>query len=289
MLESLINPKKAERKPWEMFFVGFAYTAFSVILANWLFSANAVLRDHISIVIVFFVVMFSTPFMFYTIRLEEKKDITIKGERNILKEHKKALLAFMFLFLGFIIAFSLFFVLLPDQAGQNFKVQIETYCQINSYSADQFDSCVKTSITGNAGIQSNAKYVAKELKIIFFNNLNVMFLSILFSFFFGAGAIFILTWNASVIGAAMGIFAQSPGGIPLSLLRFMLHGIPEIFAYFVGGLAGGIIGVAVIRHHFEEREFKKVLRDALTLIFIAVGFLVIGTLIEIFVTPLFFA
>ena len=41
---------------------------------------------------------------------------------------------------------------------------------------------------------------------IFINNMGVLFLCIIFSFLYGAGAIFILTWNASVIAAAIGSF-----------------------------------------------------------------------------------
>lgn len=290
MLEDLINPKKAERRPWELFFIGSFYTVFSILLANWLFAGNPVLREHISIIAVFFVVMFSIPFVYYIIRLEEKKDIFGEDEKTLLKEHSKALLAFMFLFFGFIFAFSAFFVLFPDDAFHNFKVQVETYCQINSYTKTQFDSCVETSISGKV-VGSNTetlKFIAKEFKSIFLNNLNVMFLTILFSFFFGAGAIFILAWNASVIGAAMGIFSQKIHNLPIGFFRFMVHGTPEILAYFVAALAGGIIGTAVIRHHFEEKRFKKILLDALILIFVAIVLLLIGAFIEVFITPLFF-
>ncbi|HIH17822.1 MAG TPA: hypothetical protein HA218_03265, partial [Nanoarchaeota archaeon] len=106
MLESLINPRKAERQPWEMFFVGSLYTVLSILLANWLFAGNPILREHVSIVIVFFVVMFSIPFMYYTIKIEEKKDLKMRTEGSILKEHGRALAAFMFLFFGFILSFS---------------------------------------------------------------------------------------------------------------------------------------------------------------------------------------
>lgn len=289
MLESLINPRKAERQPWEMFFIGLLYTILSILLANWLFAGNPILKDQISMVIVFFVVMFSIPFMYYTIKIEEKKDLRMKSEGSILKEHGKALAAFMFLFFGFIIAFSSFFILLPTQASQNFQVQVETYCQINSYSDDQFNRCVDNSFTGKVSSDSNAEFISKEFKIIFFNNVNVMLLSLFFSFFFGAGAIFILAWNASVIGAAMGIFSRELHILPLGFLRFMIHGVPEILAYFIAALAGGIIGTAVIRHHFEDGRFRKVLKDSLVLILIALGLLFIGTLIEIFITPALFA
>lgn len=290
MLEALVNPKVAERKPWELFFIGLLYTIVSILLANWLFSGNPVLEEHISITIVFFIVMFSTPFMFYMIRLEEKKDTDIRGEKNLLREHGKALTAFMFLFFGFVVGFSSFFLLFPEQAADNFKVQIETYCQINSYTSDQFNNCVEKSaaVSGKAHAESRAGFIAKNFKLIFFNNLNVMLLSLLFAFFFGAGAIFILTWNASIIGAAIGIFSRSFQAMHVGFLRFMIHGIPEIAAYFVAGLGGGVIGAAVIRHHFAEEKFKAILKDSLVLIVIAIGLLLIGTFIEIFITPLFF-
>ena len=101
---------------------------------------------------------------------------------------------------------------------------------------------------------------------IFLNNFKVLLFSIFFAFFYGAGAIFILTWNASVISAAVGLFVKDKiaavaaysGSVgifnyfnmfSLGLARYMIHGIPEIAAYFIGGLAGGIISVAVINRH----------------------------------------
>ena len=68
----------------------------------------------------------------------------------------------------------------------------------------------------------------------------------------------------------------------------MTHGVPEILAYFVAGLAGGIISVAVIRHDMKSSNFRKVLLDSIDLIFIAVFLLIIAALLEVFVTPLFF-
>jgi len=48
---------------------------------------------------------------------------------------------------------------------------------------------------------------------------------LLFSLVFGAGAIFILAWNASVIAGAIGIFTkQSLLEIPIGLARYMIHG-----------------------------------------------------------------
>ena len=292
MLESIINPKRGERHPWQLLFVGFVYAVVSVLLANWIFSGNNVFEKHISIISVFFTVMFSIPFVYYTMLYEEKKDTLIKGERKLLKEHSRALLAFIFLFLGYVLAFSLLYILLPHEVENNFAIQIETYCQINSYGDNQFNDCVTGYL--NKVDSGNVKFTGKNisnfdtLKNIFLNNLYVMILTIIFSLFFGAGAIFILAWNASVIGAAVGIFAKSLSGLPSGFLRFLFHGIPEILAYFIGGLAGGIIGFAIIKKDLEKEKFTRILEDFAVLLVLGVLVLIFAAVLEVYVTPIFF-
>ena len=91
MFEMLINPKRAERRSWEMFFVGLFYASISMLLVNWIFSQDAVLAKYSGILIVTFCVMFSLPFMYYTIKLEEEKDVKISGFLRLFVEHSKAL------------------------------------------------------------------------------------------------------------------------------------------------------------------------------------------------------
>lgn len=273
VLESLIFPKKAERKPGELFFLGALYVSVGILLSLWIFKSEA------SMVMVLLTVIACIPLLYRTLKREEKKDTFIYEERNLLREHGKALKFLMFLFFGFIVAYSLWFVFLPEDSASNlFRVQIATINQINS------------KIIGNT-INSNV------ILQIFFNNLKVLFFSILFAFFYGAGAIFILTWNASVIGAAIGDFAKNKLAevstyfisIPIAIGRYMTHGIFEILAYFVGGLAGGIISVAIINHDINSDKFRIIMRDSLDLIMLSIILLVISTLVEVFVTPLIFS
>ena len=273
VLESLIFPKKAERKPGELFFLGALYVSVGILLSLWIFKSEA------SMVMVLLTVIACIPLLYRTLKREEKKDTFIYEERNLLREHGKALKFLMFLFFGFIVAYSLWLVVLPEDSASNlFRVQIATINQINS------------KIIGNT-INSNV------ILQIFFNNLKVLFFSILFAFFYGAGAIFILTWNASVIGAAIGDFAKNKLAevstyfisIPIAIGRYMTHGIFEILAYFVGGLAGGIISVAIINHDINSDKFRIIMRDSLDLIMLSIILLVISTLVEVFVTPLIFS
>jgi uncharacterized membrane protein SpoIIM required for sporulation len=284
MLEMLINPKKAERHPWEMFFVGAFYSSLSVLLVNWIFSKDPVLSKSAGILVVTFTVMFSIPFMYYIIKLEEKRAGKDESSFNVLKEHKRALMAFMWLFMGFVIGYSFWYMVLADT--NSFTSQIETYCLINR--PGNIERCAEQY--GIKDVQATAFATNKErLFLIFTNNLYVLIFTLIFSLLFGAGVIFILAWNASVIAAAMGIFVDSSiKSIPIALFRYMIHGIPEIGSYFVAALAGGIISVAVISHEINTPKFWRILQDTLNLIILAVVVLLISALIEVFITPLFF-
>ena len=113
--------------------------------------------------------------------------------------------------------------------------------------------------------------------------------TLIFSLIFGAGAIFILAWNASVIAAAIGIFTGYDWKeIPLGIARYMIHGFPEIAAYFITALAGGIFGVGVIRNGIKSKIFLRILENTVMLLFIAIIFLIIAAVIEVYFTPIIF-
>ena len=286
MFEMLINPVKAEKRPWEMFFIGAFYATVSLLLVKWIFSGDPVLSKYTGILVVTFCVMFSIPFMYFALKNEEEKDLQIKGLFRLLKEHGKALTYLMFLFLGFIVAFSFWYIVFSD-GNQSFKVQIETYCMINKPA--HFDECVNEY--GIKTLTKTTAFLTAQEKIvnIFANNIYVLIFTLVFSLIFGAGAIFILAWNASVISAAIGIFSgQDLAYLPLGLARYMIHGIPEIGAYFIGALAGGIVSIAIIKHDIQTEKFWIILQDSLNLVILAVVVLFIAALIEVFVTPALF-
>lgn len=272
VFESLINPIKAKKRPWEMIFIGVVYSSVAVILSLFIF------REYASLVIIFLTVLASVPLMYTAIKMEEKKSIELKEERFLLKEHGKALSFFMFLFFGFVLSFALWYIFLPPDITQTlYQTQI-----------NEIEKVENIDITGDA------VSLVSVFGSIFFNNLIVMVFALLFAFFYGVGAIFILTWNASVLGAAIGNFVnKNIGGsyftsIPIGLLRYSIHGLPEMLAYFMAGLAGSIISVAIIRHDFGSGKFKHILVDSLDMIFLSVFVLFIAALLEVFVTPLFF-
>jgi len=285
MLEMLINPKKAERRPWEMFFVGLLYASLSILLVNWIFSQDAVLAKRSGILVVLFTVMFSIPFIYYTLRLEESRITQRKGSLQLIKEHRNAIYAFLWLFIGFTAAFSFWYSVLPTT--DSFRVQIETYCMINRPA--NFNECVAQYGVKDTTITTPFLTNKERLFLIFTNNMYVLIFTLVFSLIFGAGVIFVLAWNASVIGAAIGIFTNySLKSLPLGLARYLIHGIPEIAAYFIVALGGGLVSIAVIKHETGTEKFWGVLQDSLNLIILAIIVLFIAAIMEVFVTPLLF-
>ncbi|MBR9690995.1 hypothetical protein GOV08_04900 [Candidatus Woesearchaeota archaeon] len=282
VLESLEDPVSAEKHPKHMFWFGLIYTSIAIIISLWVF------REESSLVMIFLTVIAMSPLMYKTIKYEEQKDMIDYSERLLLKEHSRALSFFMYFFFGATISYALWYALLPIQTTQAlFSSQISTILNING---------------GATGFSVQAFEIFSK---IFFNNIRVLVFCLIFSFLYGVGAVFILTWNASVIGAAIGNFIRSniaavssvvgAGSIfgyfkviSLGIIRYAIHGIPEILAYFVAGLAGGIISVAAIKHDFRTKNFEKIVLDSSDLIIISVVLVFFAALLEVFVTPIFF-
>ena len=271
VLEALINPVKAEKKPWEMFFIGMIYASIAVIISI------SVFKELSSIVMIALTAMASIPIIYGAINLEEKKDMEIDDEKILIKEHGKALSFFIFLFLGFTAAFVIWYIMLPSEMTLTvFSAQTDTISHINNH------------VTGNLYSTTSA------VLLIFMNNFKVMLICLLFAFFYGFGAIFILTWNASILATVIGdlirdsasSYAASYMIFPMVLARYLLHGIPEILAYFTAGLAGGIISIAVIRHDYASPKFKHVLADSLDLMMISIVLLITAAVVEVSVSPL---
>ena len=283
VLELLFNPFSVKKKPWQMFVAGFIYATIGLALSFLVFKEVA------GILMVFLVVMASIPLLYTTVKNEEELDLKSDKEWFLLKEHTKVLIFLMFMFMGITASFVLAYVFLPSQVTDViFNLQLSAINKVNN--------TIQANLTG--GITKLGLFGK-----IFFNNLNVLFFCLLFSLLYGTGAIFILTWNASVIATAIGSIIKSEiaqatslvgfnsfpayfGAATFGFFRYMTHGILEIAAYFIAGLAGGIISIALIKHNLKE---NKVLIDALDLILISLGFLLVAGIVEVYVTPMLFS
>ncbi len=278
VLESLLNPFVLKQKPWEMFFAGFIHSIIAIALAYAVFPTDA------GLMMVFLIVLGSLPTLYVTIKNEEKIDLKYKKEWRILKEHTKVITFLIFLFLGITLALVLAYVFLPVGVVDTlFSVQHQAVEEVNVY------------VTGNI---TKFDIFSK----ILINNTRVLFFCIIFSLLYGTGAIFILTWNASTVAAAMGQLFKAKiaetasyvgltsiagyfGAATFSFFRYMTHGFFEIAAYFVAGLAGSILSVALIKYSLKQ---EKAIVDSIYLMLISFGILIVAGVVEVYITPRIF-
>jgi len=275
VLESLLNPKKAREKPWEVFFVAMLYTTVAVILSTALFPEQS------SILTIALITILFVPFIHQLFKKEEEKDELIAEKKakptNLFQRHKDIIVTYSLLFLGIIVALTIIFTFFPEY-GNVFDLQI---------AQPTLSQYVTNSATGYASDPTILfiKYVL--------NNSRVMILAFILSALLGTGAVFVLSWNASVISVFVGLRAINPlitsgtgaamafaVGLPTGLLSIALHGIPEILAYFLAGIAGGILSVGIIREKIESIEFRVVFKDALTVMIVAEVVIILAATLE---------
>ncbi len=274
VLESALTSREVEKKPLEMFIYSILMAFFSLAVAYFIFPSEA------SVVFLFIITLSIAPVIYNVLKDEEQVEED-KGinDATFLETHEDVLKVYANFFLGAVFALSLCYTVLPDNiAAQVFETQIST---------------VRSISTGPISI-GGAALSSFGASDIFFNNIKVLLICFFMSFFFGTGAIFILSWNASIISVFIGTIARglsfhasSPFyaylyALPTGFLSIALHGVPEIMAYCIGGMAGGILSAGVIRN----KKLDIVLRDSMMFLFVASLIIFASAGIEAYITPL---
>jgi len=256
VLYKLITIREALANPLWVFLVGGVISTISI------FVSFVVFPDFVGIFSTFLITIAMMPFMINLITYETvttEEEIRRKLKANFFERHKDVLLIYIAFFGGVILSQTIIYLMLPDAIVQKiFAQQIE---RINL-------------------IRGEFVFLGTFEKIIL-NNLGVLILCYLFSFLFGAGSVFILAWNASILSTAIGITAKSIGGfkgLPLAVLTFFPHGSLELIAYFIGGIAGGLVSVAITRS--KTKLFWEIVKDSLLFLTSAIVILIVAAIIE---------
>jgi len=276
VLESYLSLLFLKKKPFYVIPITFVYTSLALYFAHKIFPSEAPL---FWLVLLTFL---SIP-LFWTIatsekRLENKTKSYVKA--LFLDRSDKTIQFFIWFFLGTILAIAFWYTLLPmDLVNELFNLQLNTIRTLN------------LSLSGSAVTRS-------FFLAILTNNIKVLILSVLFAFLFGPGAIFIVAWNASLVGVAIGnkirfstaqlYFPEQSAAvlhytntISTAVLRYLTHGIFEIFAYFIGILAGSLLSISVVN---EPKTIRKTATDVIGLTLLAIGIILISAVIEAYIS-----
>lgn len=265
MFESLISFEEANERPWLMFVWAFIICSIAVLIAaqiNYRVVLGGLSFNLSGLFAVVFAIIPSVYFTTLLIRKEEllsEKYASSKADAAFWERHGKDVMILLFFFFGMVFAFAVWTYIMP---GDFFQVQSSKISQIHG------------DISGQLTEQD-----IRIFNRVLANNLQVTIFSFMFSLFFGAGAVFIIVWNASILGVFVGQLSRHWSEIPHTTMGFLPHGIPEIAGYLCAGLAGGLISAAILRGR-ERKVFKKVLRDCLQLFMLGVFFIFLGAGIE---------
>ena len=254
VLESLVSVREALENPLWVFIVGGFVSTTSLLVSFLLFSSSIGLMSTVLNTIAL------TPFMVSLLRFESA--LTEKSKVSdfvtVFQRHKIILKIYVALFAGMIFSYSIIYTILPEKYVEKlFEDQIEQIKLIRG------------------------QFLGGTFLRILLNNLGVLTVCYLFSFLYGAGAVFILSWNASVLATAIGLSAKALGGfkaLPLAVMIYLPHGSLELIGYFMGGIAGGILSSALKKGRLYT--FSRILKDSLIFFAWGASFIILGAIVE---------
>lgn len=262
MLESLINLNRLIHNPSLAAIWAFLLGSVAILVSLQVSFDVLVAEESVNLAGIFAVLFTIIPAAYFITQIIRKEEIIEEidiDKHNLIhtwRRHGLYLLIMLFFFAGITLSFFVWSLAFPD----------ETF-QIQRFKISQIRGDFTGAATGADAFFSR----------IFSNNMNVLIISYLFSFIFGAGAVFILVWNASVVGVFL---SQVPQHQILDYsLGIVLHGFFEIGGYVVAGLAGGILSTAIIRGTGWP-VLRTIAFDSLKLLLLASAMILLGAGIE---------
>jgi len=281
-LESLIRTKGLRKHPLFILFITILATIGSIIFSYLLFP------EYTSVLAVAFVTIGLVPIIYRIVVVEEEEESQIeKSFTTFFARHFNIIQIYIWVFVGVILTFAFVYMVAPgDTKLVIFSEQIQAFCVISgecqsnvplsisgSASAFAFDACKNTGVSTLGSCSF----------FIFENNIGVTLLTIILSLIYGAGAIFIVVWNASILGVFFGeMILMANHGKGLGLLQGLLigHGPPELLAYIFAALSGAILSAVVAKNKLAPHEFEKVCEDVAFLILLAICSVAYGAVLE---------
>ena len=282
VMEFIFSPAKISKNPGIIFIEAVLLSGISV-----LFSLFVLPSDYVSVGVLAFITMGAIPVF---AKLFSYSSYLFNYSESFFARHKTLFLEIAYFFLGVFFAFVLLFFILPPATRDSvFSVQL---IEVKGVAG------VRESIT--AQVSKTAIPEQSRFDKVFFlvlnNNLGVVVRAAALSFFYGAGALFLIAWNASILATvistdiylSMGALTlSSPVGVFKALftafvnfLGYLPHGLPEMLAYFIISFAGAMIARGLVKGLFTTDFRWKVIGDIAFMVAFSIFLIVVGALIE---------
>lgn len=245
VLEQLLDTNTVKQHSYLVLVLSFIYVFFAYIVAKLFFPEGE------SIALIFTLTLILLPSLNHIINSEEI--IEKKGCNHFLKNHKVIFSVYLASFIGIFLGF----LILSNYISFSY--------QLSFIEKLDFTTIVQPTVENLFGLITT--------------NLTVMIICFILSLFYGAGAIFLIVLNASVFAVFLNHLGKK-----IVYLYFFIHLIPEVAGFLLAAISGAIISRALFVEKFCSKSFKNILRNSLIILLIATGLIIIGALLEIFVT-----
>lgn len=277
VLEHIFPEDWLEHKGRYAFILGIVYSLIAVVISSILFPGDPAL------VAVAFTSMLLLPEMYKIFSIEERQEAIEQkvSMRSLWRNDIEVVRIYIFLFLGILLVYSVGTMLLPT-------------VQTNSLFREQLEIRFGQGFSGQAiaGQATSTSFSSTLFFDLLSNNFMVLVACFILALLTGDGAIFLITWNASVWGAIFGITAKNAalfaGKNPFALFGVIMlvvfpHMIIEAISYFLAAISGSVISKDVLLEEFASERFLEVFGFNLYLLLFGLIFLVLGALVETFV------
>lgn len=273
VLEHIFPEDWLEKKAFFAFLLGIGYSVVGILIASILFPGDPAL------VAVAFTSMLLLPELYKIFSIEERQE-SMEQEvslRALWRDDIGLVKIYIFLFLGILLTYSIGTMILPEFTTNNlFREQLE--------------------IRFGQGFSGNAIFGGQFSTQLFIdllsNNFLVMMACFMLALLTGDGAIFLITWNASVWGTIFGLTAKNAAAFSgqnawilygTVMLIVFPHMIIEAICYFLAAISGSVISKDVLLEKFASHRFLEVFGLNLYLLFFAIVFLLLGAGVETWV------
>ncbi|MCJ7450489.1 MAG: stage II sporulation protein M [Candidatus Nanohaloarchaeota archaeon QJJ-9] len=196
------------------------------------------------------------------IKARDNEEIKKKwSEETLLGRHITELAVYSTIFLGATLVYGISRIFLHKNF---FSAQSLVINSVNSAAGN---------ITANSMIGS-----------ILANNFGVFLITFALGFLVSGGIVFILIWNASILGAEVGSISPTVFHVPLKTMAYLPHGLLEIAAYILAGLSGTLLSFH-LEHYFRHgthsiETLKITVKDISTIFILGLIALLLAGIVE---------
>lgn len=266
VLESLIDVSGLLKHPVKMIVASFGISLICSFIAYFIFPSFSGVISPLLITVAMAPVMYG---LFSAEEQIEEKQARMMINQSLLDRYDELIKIFAWFFIGNMLAILLMVAVLPT----------ETTSVIFSQQVSEIEAITNlaNSVTGQA-------ISGEFLPIIIINNLKVMAFSFVLAFLIETGGLFILSWNASILGVYFGDFIRqgTQSQFLMVTIGILPHAIIEILAYFLAGIAGGVLSLGLVKTSPGSKEFKLIFNDSFKLLAAAFLLVVIGGFVEVY-------